>query len=214
VCAAKQQRILRVGITGGIGSGKSTLCNFFNERGRTVISADDIARDLTEHNGLIRKRIQRVFGPQIYRADASLDRKLLAGIVFGNAAARERLNSIVHPPVIREIEERAAALTSLAKYPYLIVEAALIYETGLESRLDFTIVVDAPEEVRIARIMSRDGCTRNDVLSRIRAQMPMEQKLKRADIGLLNDGTVSDLKAKVPFLDTLLSQIAGRRNLL
>ena len=214
MCAAKQQRILRVGITGGIGSGKSTLCNFFNERGRTVISADDIARDLTEHNGLIRKRIQRVFGPQIYRADASLDRKLLAGIVFGNAAARERLNSIVHPPVIREIEEKAAALTSPAKYPYLIVEAALIYETGLESRLDFTIVVDAPEEVRIARIMSRDGCTRNDVLSRIRAQMPMEQKLKRADIVLLNDGTVSDLKAKVPFLDTLLSQIAGRRNLL
>jgi dephospho-CoA kinase len=213
VCAAKQQRILRVGITGGIGSGKSTLCNFFKERGRTVISADDIARDLTEHNDLIRKRIQRVFGPQIYRADASLDRKLLASIVFGNAAARKRLNSIVHPPVVREIEEKAAALTSPAKYPYLIVEAALIYETGLESRLDYTIVVDAPEEVRISRIMLRDGCTRNDVLSRIQAQMPMEQKLKRADIVLLNDGNVSDLKAKVPFLDTLLSQIAGRRNL-
>ena len=196
-----------VGVTGGIGSGKSALCDAFRGRGRQVISADLIAREIGDTDDEVKSQIQKTFGRESYLPDGRLDRKRIAAMVFNDSALRERLNGFIHPRVDGVIRERIEALTPSERSPYVVIEAALIFESGMQENLDYTIVVDAPEEVRIARVMARDHCSREQVLQRIKAQMPVEKKVKLADFVLHNDGTEEELKEKAVFLDTLLGTI-------
>ena len=199
-----KSRFLRVGVTGGIGSGKSALCNAFREKGRLVLSADMIAHEISDTDEDVKRKIRAVFGVDAYLPDGRLDRKKMADSVFGHPALRKRLNAIIHPRVTEAINDRLGAIPQPKGEPYIIIEAALIYESGMDKELDYTIVIDAPEEDRIGRVMARDGCTRDQVLRRIEAQLPVESKLKRADFVIHNDGREDDLKEKAAFLDTVL----------
>lgn len=196
---------LTVGVTGGIGSGKSAVCKEFERLGRSVLSADGIARELTETDGKIREQIRASFGPAVFASDGGLKRKEVAEMIFRDRNLRLKLNAIVHPRVFVRIEEILSQLPPAARHPYVVIEAALIFETDMDKRLDYTIVVDAPEETRIRRVMQREGCTREEVVARIAAQMSVHRKRDKADFVLDNTDAASTLQGKVAFLDRLLA---------
>jgi dephospho-CoA kinase len=201
---------LLVGVTGGIGSGKSTVCKLFSEFGRHVISADEVANDLTGSNPIVMDGIRKAFGDTIYLTNGSLDRKRLASIVFSNPTAKKKLDSLVHPAVFSAIDDLIKELSSAQRIPYVIVEAALIYESGMDKRLDHVIVVDADEAERISRVMNRDGCSREEVLDRIHAQMDVAVKLKKADFVISNSAEMEELRHVVRLLDAVLGMIASQ----
>jgi dephospho-CoA kinase len=202
-------RTLAVGITGGIGSGKSEAAKLFAASGFGVLQADAIARRIIDTDDAIRRRIVRDFGPGIYAgAGGPLDRKRMARLIFGDESLQQRLNAIVHPAVVAEIASLVAAARKERKLPALLVEAALLFEAGAETILDYVIAVEAPEELRIARIMARDGATRAQALGRIRAQLPAEVTAERADFVIRNAGSPAELSARCAFVRTLLLTIA------
>lgn len=203
-----ERNYLLVGITGGIGSGKSALCEAFASLGRLVISADLVARDLTANDPAVREEIRTAFGPDIITPEATLDRKALARIVFHDRKSRERLNAIVHPRVFAALTRQLAEEPPSRLQPYTIVEAALIFESGMT--LDYVIVVDAPEEERIRRVMLRDGAGREEVLSRIASQMSAAEKRRRADFVVENIGPADALASRTTFLDTVLRSLPRR----
>jgi len=194
-----------VGVTGGIGSGKSSVCRCFGRLGRVVLSADAIARDLTETNAAVRRAIAREFGPEIYGPEGGLRRSDLARIVFAHPAKLRVLNSIVHPVVFSSLNEALARIPASAASPYAIVEAALIFESGLDKNLDATVVVTAPEEIRVARVVQRDNLSRADVIARMRAQISPAESTELGDFVIDNNGPEEDLAARVKFIDTVLS---------
>ncbi len=199
---------LLVGVTGGIGSGKSLVCSLFERLGRPVLRADIIAQEISDADPVVRRRVAELLGPPAYPGGGTMDRKFVASRVFANHALLKKLNAIVHPPVIDVITRAAEGLPAAQRHPYVIVEAALIYESGMDDLLDRVIVVDAEEETRIRRVMERDGITRDAVLLRIAAQLPAAKKVARADFVIRNDSDAAAMDGKVRFLDTILKAMA------
>jgi len=187
--------MLKVGITGGIGSGKTTVCQIFEKLGVPVYYADQRAKELMEDDKQLSADIRREFGDEVYDAEGRLRRKMLAEIVFNDETKLVKLNSLVHPAVFRDNQSWNEVLAKKG-YPYVLKEAALLVETGSYRMLDKLIVVSAPEEDRIKRVMARDGSTQEQVLARIRAQMPEEQKVKYGDYIIFND-RIMDLVPEV-----------------
>lgn len=184
-----------LGVTGGIGSGKTTVCRFLEEQGAKVFYADIEAKRLMTEDPSVRADIEAAFGPESYTEDGVLNREYLAERVFGNADKLERLNAIVHPRVFDSFEaakERARD----EGVPLLVHEAALIFEAGGDEHVDAVAVVDAPEEERIARVVERDDVTPSQVRARMGHQLPPEELRRRADYVIDNDGTVDDLRRK------------------
>ncbi|MBI5470981.1 MAG: dephospho-CoA kinase [Ignavibacteriae bacterium] len=209
---SSENSFLRIGLTGGIGSGKSIVCSQFAQLGRTVLYADEIARELTDTDGAIKTAIRKAFGDAVFLDSGLVNRKALAGIVFGNELRRKKLNQIIHPRVFQAVESAIANLSEARKNPYIVIEAALIFESGMDKQLDYVVVVNADEELRIQRIMARDGISRDEVLARMRSQMDITQKLKLADFVIENDGSEAELLARAKFLDALFSSIStGKR---
>ena len=202
---------LRVAVTGGIGSGKSTVCKLFSRMGRGVIMADGVAHRIADEDIEAKKAIRREFGVSAYLPNGLLDRKRMAETVFADGHQRQKLDSIIHPRVFREIDKQLDSLSPKQYHPYVLIEAALVFETGMEMSLDYAIVVTAEEETCIHRVMARDMVSREDVLRRIEAQMPIGEKVKRADFVITNNGPESELDATVSFLDRLLSHIGATR---
>jgi len=202
---------LLVGVTGGIGSGKSTVCKSFAKHGRTVLSADDIARQLTDTNDEIKSSIKQTFGDKVFLPNGLVDRNALAVIVFNNQSLRKKLDAIIHPKVFTAIDNAIEQLPSSKQKPYVVIEAALIYESGMDERLDYVIVVNASEHERIERVMRRDGVPREAVVARIHSQMSMEQMLRRADFVIENNGDEQGLAETVRFLDRLLASLLPQR---
>src|SRR5512133_2790370 len=134
-----------VGVTGGIGSGKSVVCRAFEQLGRTVLWADELAREITDRDVAIKKKVQQVFGPSSYTPEGILDRKVVAARAFSDPSAKMRLDALVHPAVFREVEARVSQIPPKQRHPYVIVEAALIYESKMDKQLDYVIVVQAEE---------------------------------------------------------------------
>jgi len=198
-----------VGVTGGIGAGKSEVCALFAQRGRTVLSADRIARELMETDPAVIAGVKHLCGTGSYTADGTLNAVHVAGVVFDDARQRARLNALVHPVVIETVVRMMDALTPAQRSPYAVVEAALLYESGMEKVLDAVIVVHASEPVRIERLRARDGSSREEILKRFEAQLPPVEKRERADFVILNDGPRTSLAEKVAFFDALLTQMAG-----
>jgi dephospho-CoA kinase len=176
--------MLKVGITGGIGSGKSTVCRVFSVLGIPVFHADLQAGKLQNEDSQIVKELTEIFGPEIYSAEGLLNRKMLASIVFSNRGLLEKLNGIIHPAVHREFEKWCAGY---ATFPYVIYEAAILFETGNFRNFDFTIVVIADEQERIQRVIKRDLSKLEEVLQRMSHQMVDKEKIKMADFVLENN---------------------------
>ncbi len=185
-----------LGVTGGIGSGKTTVCRIFEELGARVFSADQEGKKLLVDDPTARKAIVGAFGEESYLPDGTLNREYLAEEVFNDEEKLRIINGIVHPRVFRrftEARERAARDGAAL----LVHEAALIYEAGAEKHLDAVAVVDADREIRIERVMERDGVSREDVLARMENQLPPQELRERADFVIENDGDVDALRPQV-----------------
>lgn len=200
---------LRIGVTGGIGAGKSTVCAAFERRGRVVLSADRIARLLMEQDPAVIAGVRAVCGDRSYRTDGSLDPAFVASRVFTDARVRERLNAAVHPAVKVRIADEIRDLPEERRHPYVLIEAALLYESGMEDEVDAVLVVHAADAIRLERLLQRDGSSAGDVKKRMRAQMPAAQKRERADFVLVNEGDPAGIDAKVAFFDLLFTRMAG-----
>lgn len=174
--------VLRIGLTGGIGSGKTTVSNIFRVLGIPVFDADSTAKTLMEQDETIRKGLVELFGPASF-ANNKLDRKYIAGIVFNDPYQLERLNALVHPVTIAAAEQWADRQTTA----YTIKEAALFFEAGSAAGLDYIIGVYAPQYVRINRVMQRDAVTREEVLGRMNKQINEEIKMRLCDFVIVND---------------------------
>lgn len=175
---------IKVGITGGIGSGKTTAARLFEQLGVPVYYADDAAKWLMQHDADLRQSIQHAFGESIYDSNGNLDRASLAQIVFANPNRLRQLEALVHPAVARHTEQWIQRQNA----PYLLKEAALLLESGAARKMDKIIVVTAPESLRIARVQQRDGLPESAIRQRIAQQMPESERLPFADYVLYNDG--------------------------
>lgn len=194
-----------LGLTGGIGSGKSAAAREFARLGALVVSADAEARRLMQEDPRLREQLVAEFGPETYRPDGSLDSAHLAGRVFGDPQAVQRLNALVHPRVkaaFPEIRARAEA----AGAPLLVYEAALIVEAGLDERFDALAVVDAPRDLRIRRVMARDDVDRAAVEARMQHQLPPEMLLEHADFVIDNSGNLETLRRRVAAVFAALAE--------
>ena len=199
--------MLLFGITGGIGCGKSSVCNFLREKGVPIIAADPLAKELTNRLPDIRKALKVEFGDDVYSKEGQLNKEKLTEIVFYDSVAREKVNQIIHPHVINWIKEEAERLHREESQKFVGVEAALIFESKMDEMLDAIVVVSAPLEKRIQWIQERNNLSREEILKRINSQIPLEEKVKRADYVIENDGTLEDLDKKVNLFYQWLSAV-------
>lgn len=174
--------MLKIGITGGIGSGKSVVCQVFETLGIPVFYADKAAKYLMENDAVLIDHIKLLFGQDIYKG-GKLDRQRVSSIVFQQADILERLNSIVHPATIRYGKQWMESQTS----PYVIKEAAIFFESGSYVDMNLMIGVYAPQMLRMLRTMKRDGVTQDKVSMRMSFQMDEEEKMRRCDYVITND---------------------------
>jgi dephospho-CoA kinase len=184
-----------VGLTGGIGSGKTTVAQMIRERGIPVIDADAIARQVVEPGLPAHSEIAAAW-PEVIAADGRIDRKKLGAIVFSDASSRARLEAITHLRIREQVAVQASALET-ARHPLAFVEAALLVESGFYKQLDKLVVVSSSEETQILRVVARDACSRDAALARIRAQRPLTDKIRVADYILDNDGNIEATRAQL-----------------
>ncbi|WP_143307321.1 dephospho-CoA kinase [Chitinophaga vietnamensis] len=175
--------MLKVGITGGIGSGKSTVSKIFELLGVPVYYADERAKDILVRDAALAAQVKAHFGEEVYFPDGTLNRKHLANIVFNDKAQLDVLNSFVHPATIRDSDNWAQQQNT----PYVLKEAALLFETESFHHLDKIIAVFAPQPLRVHRVMKRDNVTRNEVLARMYKQIDETIKMRLADYVIRND---------------------------
>jgi dephospho-CoA kinase len=191
---------LRVfGLTGGIGSGKSTAAELLRQHGVPVVDADELAREVVAPGTVGLTEVVEAFGADVLGPDGALDRKRLGARVFSDPEARKRLNSITHP-LVRQLSqvrftELGASGVELAAY-----DVPLLFEVGLDAVLRPVVLIAAREATQLARIRARDGLSEADARARIAAQLPLEEKRRRADYVLENDGTLESLDAQVSAL--------------
>ena len=204
-----------IGLTGGIGSGKSTVARMLRELGAAVIDADAIVHELQAKGMPMVAELAAAFGSGILTGDGALDRKALGAIVFSDEAARLKLNNIVHPQVGAEFARRMAAAIE-ANTPLVVLDIPLLFE-GRESgrgsaaarNVETTVVVWVPEAVQIERQMKRDACTRAEAEQRVRAQLPLDRKRDLADHVIDNSGSLADTERQVRALyRELITEIA------
>ncbi len=189
--------MIAIGLTGGIGSGKSTVAERLRARGAAIVDTDEISRALTAAGGAAMPLLREAFGASFVAADGSLDRAAMRRLAFGDPAARERLEAILHPEIRRAAERALAA----AHGPYAVMVVPLLFEKGgWRERVARTLVVDCDEEVQVARTMERSGLGREEVLEVMRAQWPRWRRLQVADDVVWNGG---DEAALDPQLDRL-----------
>ena len=200
---------LRVfGLTGGIGSGKSAVAEHWRARGLPLVNADELARVAVQPGSDALRQISDYFGPEIIDGGGNLDRARLGGIVFSDTEARRVLDSIVHPAVRKLASARFAELAAQGA-PLAGYEIPLLYEVGLERTYTPVVVVNAPEALRRARLAARDGFGQSQVEARIAAQMPLSEKVRRADYVIENDGSLADLQERSDVIfDALCNALA------
>jgi dephospho-CoA kinase len=176
--------MLKVGITGGIGSGKTTVCRLFELLAVPVYYADEASKQLLTTDPEIKKSIIAVFGEEVLQEDKSISRKKVAARVFADEAQLKKLNAIMHPAVGLHFE---LWVKKHSNHPYIIKEAAIMFESGADKQMDKIITVSAPEELRIARVLNRDLVTNEEVQRRISAQLSEKERIKRSDYVIVND---------------------------
>lgn len=188
---------LRVGLTGGIASGKTTVAGLFARRGIAVIDTDEIAHAIVEPGHPALDRVVEAFGRDVLDASGALDRRRLRMRVFADPAEKRRLETILHPLILDEMARRSAD----APGPYQILVIPLLAETGRSEHVDRVLVVDCPIEIQVRRLLARDAENEPQALAMIAAQATREQRLALADDIILNDGDLDSLESRVQALD-------------
>ncbi len=211
-----------IGLTGGIGSGKSTVSEYLESRGYTIIDADKIAREIVSVGSETLDHLVAYFGTSILREDGSLNRKKLADIVFADPVKRSAMDDIMLRQIISVIHERLDHFRSIeatshkieaqnpVKDGIVFLDAALLYESGLDAATDKVWLVDADEEIRIRRVVSRDNMSEKDIKRRIKSQMAREDRLTKDCYVLDNSGSVKELYSQIDCLLAALQQCGSK----
>jgi len=193
--------MIKIGVTGGIGAGKTTVCEIFQEKGAYVFDSDRIAKEIIIRSDKVRKSIEKSFNIKIIK-NGALDTNTLADVAFSNKKNQEILNSIIHPEVIKEIDKHITKMINKTKL--FVADIPLLFEAGLEKKFDYIILVVARFDLRVKRALKRGYLSKDDIIKRAQLQMPDEEKKKLADFVIENNGTVQELREKI---DRLYEQI-------
>ena len=185
--------MLKVGLTGGIGTGKSSVSYLFNDWGAYIFDADSVAKDILNYDNTAQGEIIAEFGTDILNKEGSIEKGKLARIAFQDEDHQLRLNAIIHPYVFRKIDSSFDRVLEEGKHDMFCVDAALIYESGADTHMDYVVVVTSHLRLRTERVMSRGGLSRDEFLRRVELQWPDEDKVHMADYVIHNNGTKEDL---------------------
>lgn len=196
---------MKIGITGGIGSGKSSVARIIQDSGYLVLDADNIAKEILSDDKGVKLSIKSAFGQESYSGD-KLNKEFLSASVFNSVENVIKINSILHPPTIKIIDELMNK--ELAKKDLVFVEAALIFESEMDEILDHVLLVTSPEELRIKRIIKRDSTSELKVLQRMKYQMPESEKENLSDFALKNESSFDELENKTKFFLMLFETMA------
>lgn len=201
--------MLKIGLTGGIGSGKTAVSDLFEKLGAPVIDTDIIARDLVNNDTAILAELSKTFGVSILKQDGSLDRKKLAEIVFNDDEKKQQLESILHPRIRREVQHKIHDLSQATLSPgYVIIVVPLLFETGFDDIADHTIAVISDEATRIERISKRDNRSLDEIRSIINSQTDDPTRIKLADEVIENNSNINHLRHQVARLHSKFSQLS------
>lgn len=192
--------MLKVGLTGGIGSGKSTASRYFESLGAFVLDADEEAKELITSNETVQHELISEFGTDIIDGTGRVDKNKLSRVAFQDEDHQQRLNSVVHPYIFNLIDKEFNRVFNNKKHGVFIVDAALIYETGFDAHLDYVIVVTAHLKNRMERALGRETLSREEILKRVGFQWPEEEKVNMADFVVHNDGTEVELQKNIESL--------------
>ena len=192
--------MLRVGLTGGIGSGKSTASNFFELFGSFVINADEEAKKILSSNETVQHELISEFGTDIIDVSGEINKAKLARVAFQDEDHQQRLNSVIHPYIYKSIDDHFNDVLKNGKFDIFIVDGALIFESGYDVHMDYIVVVTALLKNRMERALARQTLSREEILKRIELQWPEEEKVNLADFVIHNDGSEEDLKNNVKIL--------------
>lgn len=194
---------VKIAVTGGIGSGKSLFCSVIEKEGFKIIYADDLSKKLLREDEQLKAEIKDSFGEEAY-IEGELNRKYLAEVVFADEENVKKINSIVHPAVIKKTSE---LIDEYLPETDIAVEAALIFEADMQHLFDAVVVVKADDETRIGRIMGRDSADREGVLKRMENQMSQEEKIKNADFVIDNNGSREDIIKQLPAFNDFINKL-------
>ena len=186
-----------IGLTGGIGSGKSTVSEILKNKGYTVLNADEIGKKVTAKDEPLLRLLVKEFGIEIIQEDGTLDRRLLANLAFGDRAKTNRLNELVQTAILCRSVEEFHKLSLSGQDKPMFFEVPLLFEAGWDKYIQQVWLVTAPEDVRIERVEVRDGLTEEEIRARIKLQMSEEEKMEKADVIIENDGGMAKLMAQV-----------------
>ena len=186
--------MLKIGITGGIGSGKSSVSTLFEKWGAYILDADTVAKQILDTNQTTKGEIIAEFGTDVLGPDNKIDKTKLGKIAFQDEDHQQRLNTVIHPYVFNEIDSTFDKILATEKHDVFVVDAALIYESGAYTNMDYVLVVTSHLKIRTERVMSRGGLTREDFLRRLDLQWPEENKVHMADFIIYNNNTKDQLE--------------------
>jgi dephospho-CoA kinase len=197
--------MLVVGLTGSVGTGKSTVTRFFKELGAYVIDWDEVAREVTHPHSKAWKEIVRYFGNDILNDDLTINRQNVADMVFSDREKMTKLNQIIHPQVFREDERITDEIRNLDRDALIIKDIPLLFEVTQPIFVDRVVVVSASEQTQLRRLEEK-GMSRDDAQNRIRSQLPLDEKIKAADFVIDNDGPLEETRKQVKEIHSLLTQ--------
>ena len=188
--------MLKIGLTGGIGSGKSSVSALFDEWGAYIFDADSVAKSILDTNDTAQSELIAEFGTDVLSGDNKIDKAKLAKIAFQDEDHQQRLNTIVHPYVFNEIDSAFDTILATGKHYVFVVDAALIYESGAYTHMDYVLVVTSHLKIRTERVMTRGGLTRDQFFQRLELQWPDKDKVHMADFVIHNNGTKEQLETE------------------
>ncbi|OPX20795.1 MAG: dephospho-CoA kinase [Desulfobacca sp. 4484_104] len=204
--------MLKIALSGGVASGKSTVAKYFRDLGVAVIDADELARQVVAPGQPANQAIRQAFGPEFFDPDGTLNREKLGQRVFTHPSARRRLNELTHPWIAQALHQRLRQFEAQGE-PVVVVEVPLLFELGLESAYDLVIVVDVDRDTQIRRLRSRDRRNYTQIESMLQAQAPLAEKVRRADYVIDNRGTLEETHQKVKNILEKVKSIMLDKNL-
>jgi len=189
--------VIKIGLTGGIATGKSSVLKIFEEEGIRTINVDEIARQITRKEEEGYRRVVEAFGKEILRENGEIDRKKLGKLVFSDEKKRKELEKILHPLIVERMRKLLEEFEREHPCEPVVIEVPLLFEVELDREMDITVVVYAPQEIQIERLMMRDGLTKEEAVKRLKSQIPIEEKRKLADVVIDNSKSPEETRKQV-----------------